>query len=290
MDSITLDAPAKLNLWLEVYDCNENGYHNIFTVMQSAGLYDTVELSLASSGVSLQCEYCIGCDACTDTVIPCDATNLAYRAALAFFERVREYNPGVSGGVNIRLVKRIPAAAGLGGGSSDAGAVLRGLNILFGNPIPIIKLREAGRALGADVPFCVSGGVACASGIGDILGSCPEPPAFHTVIAAPRSAVHTGSAYAALDARSYARHDPDAFLAALESGNRDAFCSELFNRFEDVSPTAAGLKSRFFALGASGALMSGSGSAVFGLFDDPYDASRAAETLRGEGHFARLCQ
>jgi 4-diphosphocytidyl-2C-methyl-D-erythritol kinase len=289
LDKITLDAPAKLNLWLEVCGRRPDGYHDIYTVMYTvnSGLYDTVELELTpQSGVSFEIES--GADL-EFSCVPANESNLAYRAAQAFFGRVCEYDPGASGGVKIKLVKRIPAGAGLGGGSSDAGAVLRGLNLLFGNPIPVIKLREAGRSLGADVPFCVSGGVATASGIGDILGACPEPPEFCTVIAMPRDPVKTVSAYAALDMLDYTRRSPDAFLAALESGDRNAFCAELFNRFEDVSPTAASLKFDFKALGSAGSCMSGSGSAVFGLFGDRRDALHAEKALRQKGFFAKLC-
>mgnify|MGYP000974528902 CR=1 FL=1 len=290
MDKITLDAPAKLNLWLEVYNRRPDGYHEIFTVMHSVGLYDTVELELISSGVTLECEY-DGNAGFSGGSVPCGHSNLAYRAATAFFERVHEYEPGACGGVKIKLIKRIPAGAGMGGGSSDAGAVLRGLNLLHGNPIPIIKLREAGRGLGADVPFCVSGGTATASGVGDTLGVCPAPPPFYIVIAMPHTEVRTCSAYAELDSASgYERRRPDGFLAALEKGDRAAICAGLFNRFEDISPTAADLKTRFKELGAAGACMTGSGSAVFGLFNDLTDASKAEKLLQDETKFARLCK
>jgi 4-diphosphocytidyl-2-C-methyl-D-erythritol kinase len=288
MDKITLEAPAKLNLWLEVMGRRDDGYHNIFTVMHSAGLCDVVELELTPAGITLECET--EPDIASYTFdMPCGEDNLAYRAASAFFSCVREYKPSAGGGVHIRLIKRIPAGAGLGGGSSDAGAVLRGLNLLHGNPIPILKLREAGRGLGADVPFCVSGGTATASGIGDVLGLCPEPPEFFIVIAVPREPVHTGRAYAALDRLQYEPRDPGDFLAALRSGDRDAFCAGLFNRFEDIAPHAARLKERFASLGAAASLMSGSGSAVFGLFESRADALAAEAALKGDGLFAKLC-
>ena len=138
--------------------------------MHSAGLCDTLNLTRKSGGITLDCDYIHGYRG----QVPDDASNLAYRAALAFFACASEYDPsfadnGAASGAAIRLVKRIPTAAGLGGGSSDAAAVLRGLNLLYGNPVPAIKLREAGRGLGADVPFCIAGGSAAVSGIGDVL-------------------------------------------------------------------------------------------------------------------------
>lgn len=288
MDKITLEAPAKLNLWLEVMDRRPDGYHNIFTVMHSAGLCDIVELELTPSDITIECEA--EDDVASHTAdLPCGETNLAYRAAAAFFSCVREYKPSADGGVHIKLIKRIPAGAGLGGGSSDAGAVLRGLNLLYGNPIPILKLREAGRALGADVPFCVSGGTMTASGIGEVLSPCPDPPEFFVVVAVPSEPVHTGRAYAALDELNYEFRDPTPFLDALKSGDRKAFCAEMFNRFESVIPSCAVLKERFKSLGAAAALMSGSGSSVYGLFDSRRDAHTAESALKADGYFAKLC-
>lgn len=288
MDKITLEAPAKLNLWLEVMGKRADGYHEIFTVMHSVGLCDIVELELTAAGITLECQVEEDIASYTADLL-CDESNLAYRAAAAFFSCVREYKPSAGGGVRIRLVKRIPAGAGLGGGSSDAGAVLRGLNLLFGNPIPILKLREAGRPLGADVPFCVSGGTMAASGIGDRLSPCPPPPEFFVVVAVPHEQVHTGCAYAALDKIEYEYRDPASFLAALESGDREAFCAGLFNRFEAISPTAANLKRRFASLGAEASLMSGSGASVFGLFDSRSIALAAETALKSDGYYAALC-
>lgn len=283
MGKITLEAPAKLNLWLEVMQKRPDGYHEIFTIMHTAGLCDTVELELAAAGIELSCVVEEETKRFSAEV-PCGEANLAYRAATAFFSCASE-----RAGVRIKLYKRIPAGTGLGGGSADAAAVLRGLNMLLGSPIPEQKLYEIGRALGADVPFCIAGGTMAAAGIGEKLTQCSPPPEFFAVIAVPKLTVNTGRAYAALDGIKYEYRDPAPFLKALAEGDREAFCAGLFNRFEDVIPSAKEIKKRLCRLGAAAALMSGSGSAVFGLFESRADAGAAAEALLLDGYFARMC-
>lgn len=279
MKQIVLQASAKINLSLDITGRRADGYHELDTVMQSVSLADTVELSKTADGtISVRCD---------DTSIPQGGDNIAHRAALAYFDAAGL--PAQSVSVFIR--KRIPSQAGLGGGSADAAAVLHGLCALF-SPLPEDALLRAGASAGADVPFCLTGGTLRARGIGELLSPVPVLPACPMLIVKPPIGMSTAAAYAAYD------HLPTgcpprtgALLTALEDGSLDAIGAALDNAFANASPLPAveSIRRTLRAAGAVGACMSGSGTAVFGLFADEHTARHCAGTFDGTGVACFLC-
>ncbi len=272
-----LRAYAKINLALDVCGRLENGYHAVRMVMQSVSLCDVVTMRCASNGIVLSC---------SDQSLPCDGENLAFRAAAIFLERT-----GIHGGVVIELEKHIPMQAGLGGGSADAAAVLRGMDMLYETHLPMDTLLEWGLELGADVPFCLLGGTALAQGIGERLTPLPGMPRIPVVLIKPEGGISTAWAYGALDALCPAPHaDVDAVVRCLNHPKQLA--GRMENVFEAVVlpklPVIDGCKQRLLELGADGALMSGTGSAVFGLFSADDTAETACRTLLAEGRQAFL--
>ena len=268
-----LHAYAKVNLALDVCGKRPDGYHAVRMVMQSISLCDTVTLLPAAAGVHLTC---------SDPALPCGDGNLATRAAALFLVRT-----GLDAGVSLHLEKRIPSQAGLGGGSADAAAVLRGLDRLFDTRIPMETLLSWGLELGADVPFCLLGGTALAEGIGEQLTPLPGLPRTHLVVVKPAGGVSTPAAYGAIDALQPPPHaDVDAVIAALSDPVRMARCMQ--NVFEAVvfpqMPVLGAVKRQLLELGAAGALMSGTGSAVFGVFRDLQAAQDAGAALQPGPH------
>lgn len=280
MEQIVLRAYAKINLSLDITGRRADGYHDLDTVMQSVSLADTVDLAKTADGIiSVRCD---------DAAIPQDGENIAHRAALAYFDAAGLPVQGVSVGIR----KRIPSQAGLGGGSADAAAVLRGLCALFA-PLPEDALLRAGASVGADVPFCLTGGCLRAQGIGERLSPVPALPDCTVLIAKPPVGMSTVAAYAAYD-RLPAGYPPrtGALIHALDCGSLSAVGAALDNVFASAAPLPA-VESLCHALragGASGACMSGSGTAVFGLFTDAADARLCAETLSGNGAACFLCR
>jgi len=279
----TESAYAKVNLHLEVLGKRPDGYHEIDTVMQTVSLCDKVTVEAAQDG-SGATEL-----TCSLSFIPTDEKNIAWKAARAFLTAIgRE-----SDSVKIHIEKKIPVAAGLGGGSADGAAVLRALNRLYGNVLTVAELCDIATPLGADIPFCIVGGCRRAEGIGEIFTVVP-PLAESTVlvIAMGKMGSNTAKAYGKLDARknSVADRSSDAMINALEEGNTKKIASLLFNRFEEVIlPTNAPASSARRILriqGAEGALMSGSGASVFGIFTDKQKAYAAVRILRAKGFFA----
>ncbi len=272
-----LNAYAKINLALDVCGRLENGYHAVRMVMQSVSLCDVVTMHRTSDGIVLSC---------SDQSLPCDGGNLAYRAAAIFLERT-----GIRGGVAIRLEKHIPAQAGLGGGSADAAAVLRGMDALYQTHLPMDTLLAWGLELGADVPFCLLGGTALAEGIGGCLTPLAGMPRTPVVLIKPEGGISTAWAYGILDQMRPAPHaDVDAVVQCLDTPQRLA--GRMENVFEPVVlpkfPAVGSCKRRLLELGANGALMSGTGSAVFGLFSDGGTAEAACRILLAEGMQAFL--
>lgn len=278
--SVTLSARAKINLYLDILSRRENGYHNILSIMQSVALCDTVTLTARPKGSGILVE--------TDIPdLPTDRRNLAYRAAEKFAE-VLGYTPDVL----IQITKRIPMSAGLAGGSADAAAVLRGLDLLCQTNLPQEQLCELGAALGADIPFCIAGGAMVTEGIGEILTPCDGlPESQWLVIACGGEGVSTPDAYRALDGTHgnfAAPHAPDPRFAslktALSAGDTAAVGANMYNIFEEiVLPThsvAAKLIDSMQASGASRAMMSGSGPSVFGLFATKEMAEEAAARIQ----------
>ena len=273
---ITVKAPAKLNLFLDITGRRDNGYHLMNMVMQAVDLCDTVTLSLKDNGSSTL--FCNGAD------VPMDKSNTALKAVQTFFEYTRLSNPGL----HIRIEKNIPSQAGLGGASSDAAAVFIGLNALFGAKLTREELCALGARVGADVPFCIFGGTAHAEGIGEILAALPPlSPECRFVVVKPDYGVSTVEAFAKFDslAEKPAVSAVSDMLGAVSSGDLESLGRLLCNVFEPVvfPEKTDAIKRALLSHGALGALMSGSGSSVFGLFRDIPAAKRAAVELSDFG-------
>ena len=267
---ITLDARAKLNLTLDILGLRADGYHEIETVMQSVTLCDTVRLTRrAVRGIEL---------VCSEPTLPVGPGNLAHRAAAAFLHAAGREDAGI----RIELLKRIPSGAGMAGGSADAAAVLVGLDRLLGTDFSAEELAALGTALGADVPFCLTGGTWLARGIGERLAPAPGLPDCWIVTAKPAASVSTAAAYAAFDRLAApVRPNTAAMQAALGAGDLLAVAESLGNVFEQagVPPEVPALRAAMVRAGALGACMTGSGSAVFGLFDGEAPARACAAGL-----------
>jgi 4-diphosphocytidyl-2-C-methyl-D-erythritol kinase len=270
--NIKVDALAKINLSIDIVSRMENGYHNMRMVMQSVALCD--ELTIA-------CERGDGVAVSTNLkYLPNDSRNIAARAAEVFFAHA-----GITGyRTEIVIKKRIPVCAGLGGGSTDGAAVLRGLDALFETRLGRRSLESLGESLGSDVPFCVAGGTALAEGRGERLTDLPPLPPCHIVICKPPFAISTPELFSRINCdRIHLRPDTDGLVGALSEGKLPETARRMYNVFEDVLPKNAGaieeIKQRLLDHGALGAAMTGTGSAVFGIFGDVNAAKEAKKEL-----------
>ena len=269
---VTELAPAKLNLTLEVGEERTDGYHEVQSVMSCAGLYDEIELeSGTGGGITMTCD----CES-----LPCDESNLCIRAAKLFFAKT-----GVScDGLHISLKKRIPMEAGLGGGSADAAAVLRGLRKLYCPDMMIKELERMAIDLGSDVPFCVRSVTAMVRGKGEQLLKLPKLPLCWFVLCKPDFSLSTAEMYARLDeVKPVAALDTLGLTKALEYQDMLEISDRLGNQFEAVLEKDSeifAIKDKLLALGARNACMSGSGSAVYGLFTEEETAKAAEEELK----------
>ena len=268
-------AYAKLNLSLDVLGKMPDGYHEMRMVMQSASLFDDVQVKLTDSGGrSVRSNF---------GFLPRDGRNIALKAAEAFCAAA-----GLPGqGVEITLRKRIPVGAGLAGGSTDAAAVLRALDRLLGTRLSRAELEALGAPLGSDVPFCVAGGTQLAAGRGDRLTDLAAFPRCGIVICMPRFSIKTPELFARIDDRRSRVHpDTDGLIAAAAAGDLRGAAQRMYNVFEDVLPRRSreilSIKQRLLDAGALGAVMTGTGSAVFGLFEDETAAKPAAAALRAD--------
>ena len=266
-------AFAKLNLYLGIHGLRDDGYHELETVFQSIELQDKVSISVHDKGgIFLRCNK---------RFLPTDERNLAYKAALAFFAAAGIDNPGL----HINVKKVIPVGAGMAGGSTDAACVLRLLNRAFDRPLSREQLAETALKLGADVPFCLWGGTALAGGVGEKLKPLAPMPDCYIVVAKPQFSVSTKAAFGLYDQQPDL-HCPDstAMVQALEQGNLQAISENLYNSLEKpvggAYPRILQLVERLDSAGALGARMTGSGSAVFGIFDDRQKAKKAMSGLR----------
>ena len=285
--SVSVEAPAKINLYLDVLGRRENGYHNIESVMQTVSLHDviTVEADTPRRG-----EQSIAVEASADE-LPCDGSNLAHRAALAFFSALNT----VSYNIRIHIVKNIPIAAGLAGGSTNAAAVFSALNRLYGEPFSLRELEALGLRLGADIPFCLRRGTAAARGVGEILDSLPTAKDIPTVIAVDGEGVLTPWAYRQIDLMDLRpRYAFEPYLDAVRAKDIPSISKNVYNIFDEAvfpaRPRAKELKERLLHCGAVSAAMSGSGPAVFGLFSDEAAAKDACQALTAAGIKAFLCK
>ncbi len=265
------EAPAKLNLTLEVGKKRPDNYHEVRTVMTVAALTDTITVTVGEGN-----ELSMVCDA---PGLACDESNLCLRAAKAFLAHI-----GREQSVYVELVKCIPMQAGLGGGSADAAAVLRALRTLLMPEMPMEELAAIGASIGSDVPFCVMGGTMVGSGRGEILTPAPPMALCYLLIAKPKkTSCDTGAMYRQIDDKGILpKATTDLLLAALEAGDLQGVCIQMNNSFHDLleeehpSRKACEIMVRSGALGAQ---LSGSGSAVFGVFDSEKKARVAFDSL-----------
>lgn len=257
---------------LDIKKRRADGYHEIESVMQSVGFFDTVQIERDSM-------ITVGC---SDTRL-CSESNLAHRAA-EFFIKTADVN----GGAKITIEKRIPVAAGLAGGSADAAAVIVGLDRLFDTRLEIDRLSEIGLAVGADVPFCIRGGTMLAQGVGEHLSKLPALPDCFIVIVKSGEKTSTGRLYSEYDKiGEKTSRDVRPMLVALGSESVEAVGARLFNAFEKVVPQSGAAKQQMLDYGALGAALSGSGPAVFGIFSDVVAAASCAQRI---GKAAHVCK
>ena len=271
-----IEARAKINLTLDVTGKREDGYHLVKMVMQSVDLHDDVRVTIVRGekkprGIVLSCSL---------PFLPTDERNLAYRAAELFYKETG----ALLETCEIHIEKRIPVAAGLAGGSTDAAAVLRALNALHTAGLTDDELCEMGLKLGADVPFCLRGGTMLAQGIGEELSLLPDMPHCWVVLCKPPFAVPTKEVYQEIDSVPLTqRPDTDGMIKALESCDYKGVCDRLMNVMETVTATKRRQIGEIRAVlrenGADATLMSGSGPTVYGLFSDRIAADAAATVL-----------
>ncbi|KQL46991.1 4-(cytidine 5'-diphospho)-2-C-methyl-D-erythritol kinase [Brevibacillus choshinensis] len=270
---ISVKAPAKINLTLDVLAKRPDGYHEVEMVMTTVDLADRVDLTLRGDG-----EITLDCSA---SFVPDDIRNHAYKAAVLLKERyhVRE-------GVHLYIDKQIPVAAGLAGGSSDAAATLRGLNQLWNLGLSLDELAAVGAEIGSDVPFCVYGGTALAKGRGEQITHLGPPAPCWVILAKPPIGVSTADVYGNLRVPEIADHPQTGeMLMAIEDQDFSLMCQSLGNVLENVTlalhPQVRQIKELMMASGADGVLMSGSGPTVFALVQKEAKVHRIYNALRG---------
>lgn len=277
-EKITVRAAAKINLALDVTGKLENGYHLLESVFQSVGLYDEVTVEMAED-ISVSCD--VPDEFAQADEIPCDERNIAYKAAKRFFE-----DAGIEGGCRIHIRKGIPSQAGMGGGSADAAAVLFCLSRLTGKNI--IHPEK----IGADVPFMLAGGTAYVEGIGEKITPIADYSGKILVIAKGREGVSTAEAYRNIDSLTAPVHPETSKLVdAINSSSDDAYryFGNLFEQAIQLAEVSV-IKTAMLGNSALNAVMTGSGSAVFGLFESRDDADICAEKLRKQRFFAQVCE
>ena len=268
---MNIKACAKLNLTLDILRKREDGFHDLQMVMQSVALCDELTVTPARGEGAMNTNL---------SYLPADGRNLAQMAASAFREAT-----GKGGEVDISIEKNIPVCAGMGGGSSDAAAVLRAMNDMTGAGLSLAELAKIGERVGSDVPYCVLGGTALAEGRGEILTPLPSLPHCRVVICKPAFPISTPQLFGKVDVRKIVRRpDTAGLMTALEQGDLLGVARRLYNVFEDVleprkKAEIDSIKATMIDCGALGASMSGSGPTVFGLFDDEKSAQEAVTRL-----------
>ncbi len=281
MDKIDIKALAKINIGLDVTGIRDDGYHEVRMIMQTVNLFDKLAISKTADGsISMSSNL---------HFLPVNDDNLCIKAAKLLIE---EFN--IKQGVNIQLEKHIPVAAGMAGGSTDAAAVLFGLNRLFGLGLSRKQLMSRGVMIGADVPYCVMRGTALAEGIGEVLSPLPPMVKCPVLIAKPGISVSTKQVYEALDSKfdSVSHPDIDQLINDIKAKDLHSICSHMGNVLEEVTipmhPVISDIKKNMMDNGAVGAMMSGSGPTVFGFFEDNKTARAAKEALTATGMVKQL--
>ena len=261
---------AKINLTLDVLGRRENGYHDIKMIMQTLSLFDLLIIDKTDGKISVSTNL---------KYLPTTNKNIAYKAAEVFFERT-----GIRGGAKIMIHKNIPVAAGLAGGSGNCAATLVAVNMLYGCPMSDTELIALGAELGADVPYCFEGGTQLAEGIGEKLTSLFPMPDAYVLLVKPPVSVSTGLIYEEIDSAPLTvRPDTEAVIDAIRNRDINGVAGNLCNVMESVTakmhPMVGGIKQKLLLNGALGAVMSGSGPTVFGLFDDFQKAKASADSF-----------
>ena len=275
MEKIRINAMAKINLGLDVLRRRENGYHDVKMIMQTVNIYDTLDfVKKDEPGIVVKVDA---------MELPTDENNLIYKAAKLLYDKC-----GMDKGVEITLTKRIPIAAGMAGGSTDAAAALVGINRLFELGLSMDELKQIGVKIGADVPYCIEGGTVLSEGIGEILTKLPDAPDCFVVVAKPEISVSTKYVYENLHANELKYHpDIDGMTEAIRQGDLDGVCKRMENVLETVTetkyPVISQIKQLLKDAGAESSLMSGSGPTVFAIFKEEETAKKALEKVRESG-------
>lgn len=269
-------AHGKINLGLDVIKKREDGYHEVRMIMQQVGLYDAVDIQrigplIGERQITIETNL---------RYLPANENNLAYKAADLLME---EFN--IQESIHIKIKKMIPVSAGMAGGSTDAAAVLKGINKMFCLNLSEEELKKRGVLLGADIPYCISGGTALAEGIGEVLTVLNPMPACYIVLAKPGIGVSTKFVYGNLKVDEIKSHpDIDGIIEAINSGDVKGMAKKLGNVLEEVTmeeyPVIEQIKQDMKNMGAINAIMSGSGPTVFGIFDDVDIARNAYMALK----------
>lgn len=271
MDSICVNARAKINLSLDVLGKREDGYHDVKMIMQSISLHDKVFLKLTDDK-----DIRISCD---KRWVPSNSDNIAYKAAKILIDKFN-----LQKGLDIKIVKNIPVAAGLAGGSADAAAVLKGLNEMLSLDLKQEELMEIGKTIGADVPFCVKGGTMLAEGIGEVLTEIEPLKNVDIVLVKPKFSVSTPWVYKNLNLEKItSRPDTDYIISLIEKRDLQNLGKKMVNVLEAVTikkyEIIGEIKEKLVKLGAFGSMMSGSGPTVFGIFENRAIAQKVYEEI-----------
>ena len=275
MDEITLKALAKINLGLDVVRRREDGYHEVRMIMQTIHLYDLLEIQkIREPEIQIVSNL---------SFLPVNENNLVYKAARLLQEKF-----ALTDGISVKLTKRIPVAAGMAGGSTDAAAMLYAMNQLYDLGLSRRELMKRGVQIGADVPYCLMRGTALAEGIGEKLTALPPMPKCPVLIAKPAVSVSTKFVYQNLKLNEQTPHpDIDALITDIRNSDLDNICADMGNVLETVTipnyPVIAQIKEQMLKSGAKASMMSGSGPTVFGLFGDEETARRARAEMKASG-------
>lgn len=267
-----LRAMAKINLGLDVVKKRDDGYHEVRMIMQTIKMYDQIDMTKSEEpGIRIKTNL---------PYLPCNENNLVYKAAKLLMDEFH-----ITKGLDIRLKKFIPVAAGMAGGSSDAAAVMVGVNRMFRLNLTMDELAKRGVAIGADVPYCIIRGTALAEGIGEVLTPLPQMPPCYILIAKPGINVSTKNVYKSLRVDEIENHpEIDGMIEAIRTGSLLGVTARMANVLEDVTigdyPVISTIKQHMIEHGALNAMMSGSGPTVFGIFDDRRKAEQAYSELK----------
>lgn len=277
---VKIKAPAKINLCLDILSTLDNGYHSVWMVMQSIELFDEILIEKTKSKtIEIECDK---------TWIPTDEKNIAWKSAVAFFEKAKIENPGIK----IKINKNIPSSAGLAGGSTDGAAVLVGLNRLFSTKLTEHELCEIGEKIGADVPFCILGGTVLAQDIGQIMARLPDFENKKIVLVKPNRDVSTKQAYETFERKNNIKHIDTARILHLcakgDYENSFRYFENVFEQLVEV-PERVDIKATMRENGCLFTLMSGSGPSVYGIFEDEKSAEGCAKILRKKYSDVFLC-